>query len=137
MPALDGADEERVGEWARSRSPLDALVYRAIEGELEDVLADAWVAVREVATGALIPNGQGGRVVMIAPRAVTAPLAAAAQAGFENLARTLSVEWARYQVTVSAIAPGPRAGEDQLAEFVCYLVSVAGGYFSGARFDMG
>jgi NAD(P)-dependent dehydrogenase (short-subunit alcohol dehydrogenase family) len=134
MPALDGADEERVGEWARSSAPLQALVYIAGGGGggLEDLLADAWVAVREVATGALIGTGAGGKIVLVAPAG-----AAAAQAGLENLARTLSVEWARFGVTVVAVAPGPYVAGGELAEVVCYLVSPAGDYFSGARFDLG
>ena len=60
-----------------------------------------------------------------------------AQAGFENLARTLSVEWARYRVTTVAVAAGPHADGGDVAEVVCYLVSVAGDYFSGCRFDLG
>jgi len=133
VPALDGADEERVGEWARSRAPLHGLVYVAETGPvLEDQLAGAWVAVREVATGALIPSGAGGKIVLVGPSGQLAM-----QAALENLARTLSVEWARYRVTTVAVAPGARVGEAELAEFVCYLVSPAGDYFSGARFDLG
>jgi NAD(P)-dependent dehydrogenase (short-subunit alcohol dehydrogenase family) len=144
VPALDGADEERVGEWARSRTPLHALIYVAGAGDLEDLLADVWVAVREVATGALIPGGEGGKIVLVAPTAGAGPPSAsetastsAAQAGLENLARTLSVEWARFGVTVVAVAPGPHLSDGQLPQFVCYLVSVAGDYFSGTRFDLG
>jgi NAD(P)-dependent dehydrogenase (short-subunit alcohol dehydrogenase family) len=139
MPELDGADEERVGEWARSRVPLQALVYRA-SGEVEDALAATWAAVREVANGALIPSGQGGKIVLVAPAVsgvVPGGLERAVQAGLENLARTLSVEWARFGVTVVAVAPGPHAEERELEELVCYLVSVAGDYFSGCRFDVG
>jgi hypothetical protein len=138
VPALDGADEERVGEWARSRAPLHALIYVAgggagpAGGGLEDLLADVWVAVREVAVGALIPGSEGGKIVLVAPAS-----ASAAQAGLENLARTLSVEWARYGVTVVAVVPGARARPADLAEFACYLVSPAGDYFSGTRFDLG
>jgi hypothetical protein len=131
VPALDGLDEERVGEWARARAPLHALVYTGVAGEVEDVLADAWVAVREVAVGALIP-GAGGKIVLIPPSGQ-----GPAVAGFENLSRTLSVEWARHSVTVVTVAVGPYAGEAELAEVVCYLVSVAGDYFSGTRLDLG
>jgi NAD(P)-dependent dehydrogenase (short-subunit alcohol dehydrogenase family) len=91
-----------------------------------------WVAVREVAVGALIPGSEGGKIVLVAPAS-----ASAAQAGLENLARTLSVEWARYGVTVVAVVPGARARPADLAEFACYLVSPAGDYFSGTRFDLG
>lgn len=132
VPELDGLDEERVGEWARSQGPFDALVYFGGEGELEDVLATAWIAVREVAVGALIPGSQGGKIVLVAPRG-QAPV----QAAFENLSRTLSVEWARYGVTVVTVAPGAHADDGEVAEVVCYLVSAAGDYFSGTRFDVG
>ena len=99
---------------------------------LDDRLAGAWAVVREVATGALIPGADGGKIVLVAP-ASERPV----QAGLENLARTLSVEWARYGVTVVAVAPGPHAGPAELTETVCFLVSPAGDYFSGCRFDVG
>jgi hypothetical protein len=133
VPDLDGRDEERVGEWARSRAPLDGLVCVGAAAEsVEEVLAAAWVAVREVAVGALIPGESGGKIVLIAPSGDRP-----AQAGFENLARTLSVEWARYRVTAVAVAAGPHASGGDVAEVVCYLVSVAGDYFSGTRLDVG
>jgi hypothetical protein len=132
MSPLDEGDEERVGEWARSRAPLRALVYVEGGGGLEDGLAGLWTSVREVAVGALIPSEEGGKIVLVAP-AGDAPVAAA----LENLARTLSVEWARFGVTVVAVAPGAHARPKEVAEVVCYLVSVAGDYFSGCRFDLG
>jgi NAD(P)-dependent dehydrogenase (short-subunit alcohol dehydrogenase family) len=46
------------------------------------------------------------------------------------------VEWARYGVTAVAIAPGARSTDDDLAELVCFLVSVAGEYFSGCEFEL-
>jgi NAD(P)-dependent dehydrogenase (short-subunit alcohol dehydrogenase family) len=130
---LDGLEEEKVGEWARSRTPLHALVVAAGREDVEGVLARAWVAVREVATGALIPAGDGGKIVLLGPQGRGAAVVAA----LENLARTLSVEWARHGVTVVAVAVGPHAREAEVAEIVSYLVSPAGEYFSGARFDVG
>ena len=62
---------------------------------------------------------------------------AAVRAGLENLARTLSVEWARYGITAVAITPGTSTTDAELAELVCFLASPAGGYFSGCRFDLG
>jgi NAD(P)-dependent dehydrogenase (short-subunit alcohol dehydrogenase family) len=93
------------------------------------------VATRGVATGALIPAG-AGKVLLIGPRPDGAQFAGAARAALENLARTLSVEWARYGVTAVAIAPGARSTADDLAELVCFLVSVAGEYFSGCEFEL-
>lgn len=138
------AEEERAGEWAREHGRLDALVYCAAgafgaggqEG-LGAVLADAWLAVREVALGSLIATQDPGKLVLIAPRPGDGPLAGAARAGLENLARTLSVEWARYGLTAVMIAPGERASEPQVAQLVAFLVSEAGGYFSGCRLEVG
>jgi NAD(P)-dependent dehydrogenase (short-subunit alcohol dehydrogenase family) len=90
-----------------------------------------------VANDAMIPDKHGGKVVMIAPRPDAGPFAGAARAALENLARTLSVEWARYGITAAAIAPGINTTDDQIAELVCFLVSPAGDYFSGCRFSLG
>jgi NAD(P)-dependent dehydrogenase (short-subunit alcohol dehydrogenase family) len=139
-----GADEAKVGGWARARAPLHAVVYDSRpafglggEAALTASLEQAWVAVREVANGALIPAEVPGKVVLIGPGPGAGPLAEAARAGLENLARTLSVEWARHGVSVACVAPGTATTEDELAELVSFLVSPAGEYFSGCRLDLG
>src|ERR671934_252664 len=48
------------------------------------------------------------------------------RAGLENLARTLSIEWARHAVTTVAIAPGASTSAGELAALVAYLASPAG-----------
>ena len=90
-----------------------------------------------MATGALIDAGQAGRLLFVTPRPDAGPHADAARAALENLARTLSVEWARFEITVVALTPGPATTDTELAQLVCYLTSPAGGYFSGCRFDLG
>jgi NAD(P)-dependent dehydrogenase (short-subunit alcohol dehydrogenase family) len=138
------AEEERVGEWARSRAPLNALVHCAAgsfggggrEG-LDRALEETWAAVREVATGALIESQDPAKLVLVAPRPEAGPLAGAARAGLENLARTLSVEWARYGLTAVAIAPGSNTTAEQLALLVCFVVSAGGDYLSGCRLELG
>lgn len=146
MPAdgVLGEDEERVGEWARSRGPLRAIVYDARrsfgsggEQALADSLEQAWIAVREVANGALIPAEEPGKVVLLGPRPDAGPLAEAARAGLENLARTLSVEWSRFAVTAAMVAPGAGTTDAELAELVCFLVSPGGEYLSGCRLELG
>jgi hypothetical protein len=139
-----GEDEERVGDWARGRLPLDAVLYDAtgafeVGGEeaLHTALERAWVAVREVATGALIPGDGPGKVLLVGPRPDAGAFADAARAALENLARTLSIEWARYDVTAAMIAPGSASTDEQLAELICFLVSEAGGYVSGCRLELG
>jgi hypothetical protein len=128
-----GEDEERVGEWARQRVPLNALVYAA--GSAEDSDA-AWVVVREVGVGALIPADGPGKVVLVAPRPGSAE-AEGLRAGLENLARTLSIEWARYQVTVVAVAPGTGTDEATLGQLVAFLCSPGGEYLSGCKLELG
>lgn len=138
-----GEDEERVGEWARAHLPLHALLYSSAaafgsggDQALSATLDAAWAAVREVAVGALIEAEHPGKVVLIAPSADAGPLAEAAAAGLENLARTLSVEWARYQVTAVMVAPGATP-DAELATLLAFLVSEAGGYLSGCRVELG
>ena len=106
---------------------------------LRGALDGAWNAVRAVATQAWLEErgqGAGGRVVLVAPRADAGEHAVAAAAGLENLARTLAVEWARFGVRATAIAPGPRTADDEVAALVAFLASAGGAYFSGCRFDL-
>jgi hypothetical protein len=127
-----------------NESPLRALVHDARPGfgsggeaALHMSIERAWVVARAVATGTLIADGHGGRLLFIAPSDGSGPYAAAGRSALENLARTLSVEWARYGVTAVALWPGSETTDDQLAELICFLVSDAGGYFSGCRFELG
>jgi hypothetical protein len=144
-PERSGATaEEPVGEWARARGPLQAVVYDGgpsfADGGLDALVRmtqDAWQAVREVAVGALFEAEEPGKIVLLAPRPDAGPYAEAARAGLENLSRTLSVEWARHQVTVVTVAPGGRTEEGELAELVCFLCSPAGAYLSGCRLALG
>ena len=76
---------------------------RAALGVCLDV---SWKITRAVADGAFLPGGRGGRIVYLAPPADGREHADAARAGLENLARTLSIEWARHGITAVAIAPG-------------------------------
>jgi NAD(P)-dependent dehydrogenase (short-subunit alcohol dehydrogenase family) len=135
--------EDGVKDWAAGAMPLRALVYDSRsafagggQARLQQALEEAWIATRGVATGALIPAG-AGKVVLIAPRPGGGSFAAAARAALENLARTLSVEWARYRVTTVALAPGARTSDEELAELVSFLVSPAGEYFSGCSLELG
>jgi NAD(P)-dependent dehydrogenase (short-subunit alcohol dehydrogenase family) len=78
----------------------------------------------------------GGRIVLLAPRADGRPHAAAATAGLENVARTLSIEWARYAITTVAVAPGAATPASEVAALTAYLLSPAGAYFSGCLLDL-
>ena len=110
----------------------DALVLDAAGAAgpgLADALSETWTHVHAYA-GQLIEAQRGGRILLIAP-----PEEAAA-AALENLARTLSVEWARRAITVVAIARDEQTSAADVATLVAYLCSPAGEYFSGCLLDL-
>jgi NAD(P)-dependent dehydrogenase (short-subunit alcohol dehydrogenase family) len=136
-------DEDSAEGWARARAPLHAIVYDAGasfgsggQDALQSALAQAWLATRAIANGALIPGEAGGKVLLLAPAADAGAYAKAARAALENLTRTLSIEWARHGITAVTIAPGSDTTAEQLTTLACFLVSRAGDYFSGNRFDL-
>lgn len=144
LPADALADEPAAAAWARERAPLHGLVVDAAAtfgeggaGPLQATLDLAWRAARGVATGTMIEQAEPGRLVLVAPRPEAGDHADAARAGLENLARTLSVEWARFQITAVTIAPGPGTAEAEVAELAAFIISRAGGYLSGCRLDLG
>ena len=91
----------------------------------------AWIAARAAGTGAMIEADGGGKIVVIAPDPAAGPHAPAARAALENFARTLSIEWARYGIRVTAIHPAATTEPADVATLVAYLASPAGDYFSG------
>jgi len=102
-------------------------------------LEASWRVTRAVANAAYIPGEAGGRIVYVVPPTQAGggePHADATRAGLENLARTLSIEWARYGISPVAIAPGPSASVEQIAGVVAYLASPAGDYFSGCQLEL-
>ncbi|HEY3959764.1 MAG TPA: hypothetical protein VGL68_04550 [Solirubrobacteraceae bacterium] len=106
---------------------------------LSACLDATWNVTRAVANMAFLasePGPTGGRVVYLAPPPNTGPHAEAARAGLENLARTLSIEWARHAITLVAIAPGEATAAGEVAALCAYLASPAGAYFSGCLLDL-
>ncbi len=106
----------------------DVLVFQG-SGRVPAVLDEAWDAIR----GALRDDQL---IVLIAPPPGDAH-AEAARAGLENMARTLSIEWARRGIRPVAITPGRTTSPAEIAELVAFLASPAGAYYSGCRFDLG
>jgi NAD(P)-dependent dehydrogenase (short-subunit alcohol dehydrogenase family) len=110
----------------------DVLVHAsAAPASSDDVCAaldDAWDAIRE---NKLPPSP--GLIVLIAPPLGDAHRAAA-RAGLENLSRTLSVEWARFQIRPVTILPGEDS--EPVAELVAFLASEAGAYYAGCTFTL-
>ena len=126
------------GDEAPPRPETDVLVWdgASLAGP-RDVLDGAWLALRPVARSAWIDPGEpGGKLLLIAPPPCDAG-AEAARAGLENLARTLSIEWARHGIRTAAILPGGETDAAEVAELVAFLASRAGDYYSGCQFRMG
>jgi len=98
----------------------------------------AWITVRAVANAAFVPGGRGGRIALVAPGSGPGdPALAGVRAAAENLARTLSVEWARHGITPVAIVPGPAGTDAEIAALAAFLASPAGAYWSGCRLSLG
>jgi hypothetical protein len=145
LVALDGGIEELDAEaWAAEHAPVHALVYDAAErfagggaDGLRDAVDAAWSAIHAAATAAFIPAGRGAAIVLLAPRESAGAHATAVRAALENMARTLSIEWARFSITTTAITPGASTTDADIATLVAFLVSPGGAYFSGCRFELG
>ncbi len=155
--AVCGADE--VGAGARCASlgarilrvgdegAVDALIVdaasplRALGGGLDGLRAavdGAWDAVRAVATERWMEEGTGGgAIVLIGPAPGDGTHAAGARAALESLARTLSIEWARFDITPTVVLPGDATTPEEIADTVAFLVSEAGAYYSGCVFTLG
>ena len=107
---------------------------------LDGCLARAWQATQTVVNRAFLERigdgPRGGRIVYLAPRPGAGAEADAARAGLENLARTLSVEWARHGITTVAVALGDATTPGEAATLATYLASPAGAYFSGCQMDL-
>lgn len=108
-------------------------------GGLRVCLDDAWDATRAVVNLAFLPvesSPPARRIVYLAPAPDMGEQSDAARAGLENLARTLSVEWARHEITLVTIALGDSTTPGEAAALTAYLASPAGAYFSGCLLDL-
>ena len=104
---------------------------------LRACLDGAWSATRAVVNHAFLQAAEPrGRIVYLAPAPDAGEYAEAARAGLENLARTLSIEWARHAITTTTIAPRAASETREVATLVAYLASPAGAYFSGSLLDL-
>jgi NAD(P)-dependent dehydrogenase (short-subunit alcohol dehydrogenase family) len=124
------------GDESDGRAGIDVVVWdgASLAGP-RDVLDGAWLALRPAAR-VMIDADTGGKLVLVAPPPCDAA-AEAARAGLENLARTLSIEWARYGIRTAALLPGGATDPGEVAELAAFLASRAGDYYSGCRFELG
>ena len=110
---------------------IDVLVWDGTGLGGRAALDGAWDAIR----AAKLPPSPG-LIVLLAPPPGDAH-AEAARAGLENMARTLSIEWARLAIRPVAVLPGAATAVGEVAELVAFLASPAGAYYSGCVFDLG
>ena len=117
-------------------SDLDVLVVDAAALFAAAAGVDAVRGALDGAWDAIQPHAAGAKlIVLLAPPPGDAH-AEAARAGLENLARTLSIEWARHEIRPVAIHPGTATAAEEVAELAAFLSSAAGAYYSGCRFDL-
>jgi NAD(P)-dependent dehydrogenase (short-subunit alcohol dehydrogenase family) len=155
----DLADEDAVAVAVDALGHIDVLVVDAASAfvaagggmaGLRSAVDDGWNVVRAVVNASWVPAGSegegegaptappaGGKVVFLAPAADAGEHANAVGAALENAARTLSVEWARFGVRITAVRPREGASADERAELVAFLASPAGDYFTGCSFYPG
>jgi citronellol/citronellal dehydrogenase len=142
-------------------SPAEAITPKGFRTVTELNVQGTWQMTHAAATKAFIPAG-GGKVISITlsphhgmPGMVHS---GAARAAVENMMRTLSIEWSRFNVRLCAIAAGQfdtevlrtkypkevsegvagtvplgRLGRpEEMAWLIAYLASPAGDFFSGS-----
>jgi NAD(P)-dependent dehydrogenase (short-subunit alcohol dehydrogenase family) len=140
----DLLDEDAVTAAAGSLGPVGTLVCDAAAGfvaggggvdGLAAGLEGAWNAARAVANAIWRP-GDGGKLVLLGARPRDGAHAGALGAALENLARTLSIEWARYGIRSVAVLPADATSDDEVAQLIAYVASPAGDYFSGCAFHL-
>jgi NAD(P)-dependent dehydrogenase (short-subunit alcohol dehydrogenase family) len=133
---LDAGALYHAGQAVRAGAPGEDAPGGGGRDALSACLQQSWVLTRALAARAFLERERPGRILYLAPSPDAGVHAPAACAGLENLARTLSIEWARRQVTAVAIAPGERTAAGELAALCAYLASPAGSYFSGCLLDL-
>lgn len=149
----DLADEDAVAVAVGALGHIDVLVVDAASAfadagggmaGLRRAVDDGWNVVRAVVNASWVAEGDqdggtagGGKVVFLAPATDAGEHANAVGAALENAARTLSVEWARFGVRITAVRPREGASDDERAELVAFLASPAGDYFTGCSFYPG
>ena len=143
-------------------SPAEDITPKGFRTVIRLNVEGTWLMTHAVATKAMMPGERGGKIVSVtlSPHHGLPGMAhsSAARAAVENLTRVLSIEWARFGIQLTAVAPGPFATEtfrtkypkpvvegvagtvplgrlgteEEFAWLVAYVASPAGDYLSGA-----
>jgi NAD(P)-dependent dehydrogenase (short-subunit alcohol dehydrogenase family) len=141
-------------------SPAEAISPKGFRTVVDLNVNGTWLMTHAAATKAFIPQRRGKVLsVTLSPHNGMPGMvhSGAARAAVENMMRTLSVEWARFGITLVAVAAGQfdtetmrtkyppevvaavpgtvplgRLGtEEEMAWLIAYLASPAGDFFSG------
>ena len=142
-------------------SPAEDITPKGFRTVIRLNVEGTWLMTHAVATRAMMPGGRGGKIVNVtlSPHHGLPGMAhsSAARAAVENLTRVLSIEWARFGIRLTSVAPGPMGTETMLTKYpqavvdsaawtvpvgrlgteeefawlVAYLASPAGDYISG------
>jgi NAD(P)-dependent dehydrogenase (short-subunit alcohol dehydrogenase family) len=141
-------------------SPAEAISPKGFRTVIELNVQGTWLMTHAAATKAFIPQKEGKVVsVTLSPHQGMPGMvhSGAARAAVENMMRTLSIEWARFNVKLCAVAAGQfdtevlrtkypapvaenvhrtvplqRLGTpEEMAWLIAYLASPAGDFFSG------
>lgn len=131
-PPPAAAGDEELAAWAAAVPPVDVVVGGAdLAVPVEEALDAVWLRLRAVAMAHWVDRDRDGAVLLVAPGST--PLRAA----LENLARTLSIEWARYGIRTTTILPGARTTAGEIAATLAFLASPAAAYWSGCVVELG
>ena len=141
-------------------SPAEAITPKGFRTVIELNVQGTWLMTHAAATKAFIPQREGKVIsVTLSPHQGMPGMvhSGAARAAVENMMRTLSIEWARFNVKLCAVAAGQfdtetlrtkypqqvvenvhrtvplqRLGtEQEMAWLIAYLASPAGDFLSG------
>jgi citronellol/citronellal dehydrogenase len=141
-------------------SPAEAITPKGFRTVIELNVEGTWLMTHAAATKAFIPQREGKVIsVTLSPHHGMPGMvhSGAARAAVENMMRTLSIEWSRFNVKLCAVAPGQfdtetlrtkypqqvvenvhrtvplqRLGtEQEMAWLIAYIASPAGDFLSG------
>lgn len=137
-PRAAGDDDGAYVLWAEGLPAVDVVIGGASHQEpVESAVEALWLSIRAAAVTHWIDRDRAGAVLLVAPRPHPEPHAGALRAALENLARTLSIEWARYGIRTTAVLPSDTTADDEIATLVAFLASPAAAYWSGCVVELG
>src|SRR3954465_336641 len=110
-------------------TPAEDITAKGFRTVMRLNVEGTWLMSHAVATRAMIPEARGGKIVNVtlSPHQGLPGMAhsSAARAAVENLTRVLSIEWARFGIRLTAVAPGPMATETMRTKYPQAVVDSA------------